>query len=56
MRASWGAVAVVASEVRRLAQRRASAAREIKELIGQSVARVDTGSPGNVALRALVEK
>jgi methyl-accepting chemotaxis protein len=36
--------AVVASEVRSLAQRSASAAREIKELIGQSVARVDAGS------------
>jgi methyl-accepting chemotaxis protein len=36
--------AVVASEVRNLAQRSASAAKEIKELIGASVARVETGS------------
>ena len=36
--------AVVASEVRSLAQRSASAAKEIKELIGQSVARVSEGS------------
>jgi len=35
--------AVVASEVRNLAQRSASAAKEIKELIGTSVARVDEG-------------
>jgi len=36
--------AVVASEVRSLAQRSSSAAKEIKELIEQSVARVNTGS------------
>jgi methyl-accepting chemotaxis protein I, serine sensor receptor len=36
--------AVVASEVRNLAQRSAAAAREIKELIGDSAARVDGGS------------
>nr|WP_315401020.1 methyl-accepting chemotaxis protein [uncultured Duganella sp.] len=36
--------AVVASEVRNLAQRSASAAREIKELIGDSVEKVATGS------------
>ncbi|MYN09038.1 methyl-accepting chemotaxis protein [Pseudoduganella aquatica] len=36
--------AVVASEVRNLAQRSAAAAKEIKELIGNSVARVETGS------------
>ncbi|TLS67838.1 PAS domain-containing protein [Mariprofundus erugo] len=36
--------AVVASEVRSLAQRSADAAREIKSLIGQSVASVETGS------------
>jgi methyl-accepting chemotaxis protein len=36
--------AVVASEVRSLAQRSASAAKEIKQLIGDSVDKVDTGS------------
>ncbi|MFT4243590.1 MAG: methyl-accepting chemotaxis protein [Acidovorax sp.] len=36
--------AVVASEVRSLAQRSAEAAREIKDLIGASVARVEDGS------------
>ncbi|MCS0611659.1 methyl-accepting chemotaxis protein [Massilia kyonggiensis] len=36
--------AVVASEVRNLAQRSASAAKEIKALIGDSVARVDDGA------------
>ena len=36
--------AVVASEVRNLAQRSASAAKEIKALIGSSVARVDAGA------------
>lgn len=36
--------AVVAGEVRALAQRSASAAKEIKELIAQSVERVNTGS------------
>ncbi|HJV50830.1 MAG TPA: methyl-accepting chemotaxis protein [Noviherbaspirillum sp.] len=36
--------AVVASEVRSLAQRSASAAKEIKQLIGDSVGKVDAGS------------
>ena len=36
--------AVVAGEVRSLAQRSASAAREIKDLIGESVGQVETGS------------
>ncbi len=36
--------AVVAAEVRNLAQRSAAAAREIKELIGSSVERVDAGA------------
>ncbi len=36
--------AVVASEVRNLAQRSAAAAKEIKGLIGDSVAKVDTGA------------
>ncbi len=36
--------AVVASEVRALAQRSAAAAKEIKDLIGESVQRVDAGS------------
>ncbi len=36
--------AVVASEVRSLAQRSAAAAREIKVLVGDSVAKVDSGS------------
>ena len=36
--------AVVASEVRNLAQRSAGAAKEIKELIGDSVAKVDAGA------------
>ena len=36
--------AVVAGEVRTLAQRSAQAAREIKQLIGESMQRVDTGS------------
>ncbi|HEX8403596.1 MAG TPA: methyl-accepting chemotaxis protein [Duganella sp.] len=36
--------AVVASEVRNLAQRSAAAAKEIKELIGDSVSRVEAGS------------
>jgi methyl-accepting chemotaxis protein len=36
--------AVVASEVRNLAQRSASAAKEIKELIGDSVAKVNAGT------------
>ena len=36
--------AVVASEVRNLAQRRAAAAKEIKELIGNSVEQVDIGA------------
>jgi methyl-accepting chemotaxis protein len=41
--------AVVAGEVRTLAQRSASAAKDIKELIGSSVARVDDGT-GQVAV------
>ncbi len=36
--------AVVATEVRNLAQRSAAAAREIKQLIGDSVTRIDAGS------------
>jgi methyl-accepting chemotaxis protein len=36
--------AVVASEVRNLAQRSAAAAKEIKTIIGESVAKVDSGS------------
>jgi len=36
--------AVVASEVRNLAQRSSSAAKEVRELIGSSVARVDAGA------------
>ena len=36
--------AVVAGEVRSLAQRSAQAAKEIKDLIGESVSRVDTGA------------
>jgi methyl-accepting chemotaxis protein len=36
--------AVVAAEVRNLAQRSAAAAKEIKSLIGESVAKVDTGT------------
>jgi methyl-accepting chemotaxis protein len=36
--------AVVAGEVRSLAQRSAAAAREIKDLIGASVAKVDSGT------------
>ncbi|NGZ87138.1 methyl-accepting chemotaxis protein [Duganella aceris] len=36
--------AVVASEVRNLAQRSAAAAREIKQLIGDSVDKIDTGA------------
>jgi len=36
--------AVVASEVRNLAQRSASAAKEIKQLIGDSVVKVDSGA------------
>ena len=36
--------AVVATEVRNLAQRSASAAKEIKSLIGDSVEKVETGS------------
>jgi methyl-accepting chemotaxis protein len=36
--------AVVAGEVRNLAQRSAAAAKEIKQLIGDSVAKVDAGS------------
>jgi methyl-accepting chemotaxis protein len=36
--------AVVAAEVRNLAQRSAAAAKEIKELIGESVDKVDTGA------------
>ncbi|MDP3224709.1 MAG: methyl-accepting chemotaxis protein, partial [Rubrivivax sp.] len=36
--------AVVASEVRGLAQRSATASREIKQLIGESVSKVETGS------------
>ena len=48
--------AVVASEVRTLAQRSAEAAREIKQLIGESVARVREGSSQvDVAGRTMAE-
>ena len=51
--------AVVASEVRSLAQRSASAAKEIKELINDSVAKVDDGSKlvneSGDALKAIME-
>ena len=43
--------AVVASEVRNLAQRSATAAKEIKALIGDSVAQVDNGSRAGAAGR-----
>ncbi len=48
--------AVVASEVRNLAQRSAAAAREIKELIGNSVNTVDEGSKLVVEAGATMER
>ena len=51
--------AVVAGEVRTLSQRSAEAAKEIKQLINESVARVETGSrlveQSGESLRAIVE-
>ena len=52
--------AVVAAEVRALAQRSAAAAREIKDLIGVSVERVDAGAglvaQAGASVRAMVEQ
>ena len=52
--------AVVAAEVRALAQRSAAAAREIKDLIGVSVERVDAGASlvaqAGASVRAMVEQ
>lgn len=52
--------AVVAAEVRALAQRSAAAAREIKDLIGLSVERVDAGASlvaeAGTSVRAMVEQ
>jgi aerotaxis receptor len=47
--------AVVASEVRNLAQRSAAAAKEIKELISDSVAKVETGSRQVVNTRKTID-
>ncbi|HLA35971.1 MAG TPA: methyl-accepting chemotaxis protein [Rhodocyclaceae bacterium] len=48
--------AVVASEVRNLAQRSAAAAREINELISDSVAKVENGSRQVAAAGATMEE
>ncbi|MDO8653784.1 MAG: methyl-accepting chemotaxis protein [Undibacterium sp.] len=47
--------AVVASEVRSLAQRSASAAKEIKELIGDSVSKVATGAKQVIDARKTID-
>ncbi len=48
--------AVVAAEVRSLAQRSAAAAREIKDLIGQSVGQVEAGTAVVQRTRATIEE